>query len=324
MDALLVGSRALRYWFPNSRNPKDDYDLFVTQSGLKKLNKLREHCLNVKYAGDDIINYYLKIGTSISIDNDRYKSVRMFLDLNSGSPNIDLFGLECKVATPETLMSIKRSHLYYRHNWYKHIKDYHYLKGKNVEITSKMQDALFEREKERALREKSQKRVDLSKSNQDFFSKSDKAVRRKFKHDDLHLAIAYYERPLYERLKEDLSRASVKKELFMKLDFIDKCRLVAEEASVIGLERLIIPQWHNVYQLSEFGVSQRKIHAEDYKELAGKAYRYAVMRICTDLTKGWFRDFAIDNYIMIMNIKPNYVEKWLSAFERGDLKLCET
>ena len=35
------------------------------------------------------------------------------------------------------------------------------------------------------------------------------------------------------------------------------------------------------------------------------SYRSALVRICTSLTKGWFRQFAIDNYPRLSNLDKN-------------------
>jgi len=69
---------------------------------------------------------------------------------------------------------------------------------------------------------------------------------------------------------------------------------VDEEATVIALERKIIPiiKGESVEDVNLFN-----------------AYKWALMRICTNLTSGWFRDFAIDNYFEILNQwRPNYLE----------------
>lgn len=319
MDALLIGSRAMRFWYPDSRTPKDDYDLLATASGYEKLKNLNYISSKSLKAGDDLIELKLKIGTSIGIDNDKYESVKMLIDANKDSPSIDLFGLNCRIATAPTLMAIKKSHLYYRHNWYKHIEDYHYLKGKDTKLDSTLLKALELRQKERSIRETTQRTVNLNASNDEFFRKSDKAVRRKFVHDDLHLAIAFYDRPIFESIKTNPTKALVDESLFNNLDHLDKCRLVVEEACVIGLERIIIPQWYNSHLLSLAGINTN----ESYKSLDAHAYKYAIMRICTDLTKGWFREFAVENYNIILKMRPDYVGLWLKAFKDGKIKLCE-
>ncbi|UZO06860.1 uncharacterized protein OCT59_027165 [Rhizophagus irregularis] len=54
-----------------------------------------------------------------------------------------------------------------------------------------------------------------------------------------------------------------------------------EEAMVIALERYLIPKILKDQETS---------------------YSSAFIRICTSLTKDWFRQFAIDNYLRLSNL----------------------
>jgi hypothetical protein len=67
----------------------------------------------------------------------------------------------------------------------------------------------------------------------------------------------------------------VSKILFAKAPYDLQIKCVKEEAMVIALERFLLP-----------GLSSDPF----------MAYKFALVRICTTLTKGWFREFAIDNY----------------------------
>ena len=54
-------------------------------------------------------------------------------------------------------------------------------------------------------------------------------------------------------------------------------------------------------------------------KLSKKAYDYALMRISTDLTRGWFREFAMENNLHLRKADVDYVDKFLCAFESGEL-----
>src|SRR3954453_2867189 len=73
----------------------------------------------------------------------------------------------------------------------------------------------------------------------------------------------------------------IKKSLFQKIDYQTQLNCVKEEAMVIALERYLIPMTSKNHESS---------------------YRSALVRICTTLTKGWFRQFAIDNYPRLSNL----------------------
>ena len=53
------------------------------------------------------------------------------------------------------------------------------------------------------------------------------------------------------------------------------------------------------------------------------AYRHALMRISTTLTKGWYRDFAIDNYPSLKYPDVNYFDVFLNAVNTGKLGMID-
>ena len=51
-----------------------------------------------------------------------------------------------------------------------------------------------------------------------------------------------------------------------------------------------------------------------------EAFDWALMRICTTLCSGWFREFATVNYFKIKDrMDNNYVEKFLTAYENSNI-----
>jgi hypothetical protein len=317
-EAILIGSRAMNFWFPDARKPNNDFDFFIDTGALDEWNLHNRHqCRKVHKIEDDKIQFDLKIGSTLGFDNTRYKSVDMFIGANELMPNMEAFGLKFKVASPETLLAIKKSHIHHRHNWRKHIEDYTFLKSKNLKLSSKLQLALDQRIEERNARGDFKTPESLNVTNEQFFSQSDSAVRRKFMHDDLHKTIMYYDEPLFNKAKRDKSKALLDEELFNKFDYIDKCRLVREEACVIGLERIIIPEWHNKYVLCAAHILDK---IELTENIENKAYNYGLMRVSTDLTKGWFREFALNNYKHLAKPDNNFLSKFLTAFEEKRLQ----
>jgi hypothetical protein len=89
----------------------------------------------------------------------------------------------------------------------------------------------------------------------------------------------------------------------------DKCRCVLEEAYVIALERRILPALYG---------------GSSVWSTASEALDWALMRICTNLCSGWFRDFATRNYPEIRELaSTSYVEAFLSKVHNGDIfRVC--
>lgn len=71
------------------------------------------------------------------------------------------------------------------------------------------------------------------------------------------------------------SKVIIEKSLFQNLDYQNQLNCIKEEAMVIALERYLIPKISKDQETS---------------------YTSALIRICTSLTKNWFRQFVIDNY----------------------------
>lgn len=171
------------------------------------------------------------------------------------------------------LAAIKRSHLALDHNWIKHISCWHvWLKQHyNDEDTP-----LVKAREKITLEVAKQKPPLLKKSNDAFFND---AVKKVYDHDYLHELVAFHDQPLYTKLKHDHSLAWCEKDLWEALSVQDKLCCVSEEASVISIERFMVPsQW-------------------TYPATA--AYDKALQKVCTTLTSGWFRDFAIDNHPLL-------------------------
>jgi hypothetical protein len=50
------------------------------------------------------------------------------------------------------------------------------------------------------------------------------------------------------------------------------------------------------------------------------SYRLALCRICTSLTKGWFRQFAIDNYLRLLNLDKDLLSIANNVISNNPLK----
>ncbi|GBC03328.1 hypothetical protein RclHR1_05070012 [Rhizophagus clarus] len=204
----------------------------------------------------------------------------------------------CIVAPLKILEALKTSHIYWPADFHKNIADLHLLRilldcnklnkvsiqplcspQRDEPIELMLKTRIIETE---IIRGEPGAHINLNMSNEDFLDNEDNLfVQRHIPHDDLHELVKYGDHPIYQSLKEDQSKAWIKKSLFEKLDHQSKLNCVKEEAMVIALERFLIPM-----------ISKNQ----------EKSYKLALARICTTLTKGWFRKFAIDNYPQITNL----------------------
>jgi hypothetical protein len=133
------------------------------------------------------------------------------------------------------------------------------------------------------------------KDNKTFF---EDAVNRKYVHDTIHEAVAYYDRPLYESISTGKG-VSCSKKKFKALSHEDQIKLAKEEIFVTALERFLIPK--------------------DFKESSHRAYWRSLKKFVTTMSSGWMSKFLIDNFLELSYNTDDYVAR----FKQNTHKLKE-
>lgn len=152
-------------------------------------------------------------------------------------------------------------------------------------------------------REKSTYDYGLPKLNQNkssFFSGD--GVNYIYDHDSIHRAIAIMEKPAYLYYQPEQNQVMTSKALFFKCSEHVQLNGVYEEAQVLNLERWLIP--------NNFTVDSKK------------GFEIALMKVCTSITSGWFREFAWENYDKVHGMYsslegPSIVDKFNKALAEG-------
>lgn len=191
-----------------------------------------------------------------------------------------LDGVHCAVPSKEILFAIKASHITFPVNWYKNIEDYHFLKQnyfKNFDIKSDKNAFKIYVKRKQETKQRVDTKINLNVKNEEFFNQYN--INRLIDHDKLHEMVAVFGEPMHNKIRKDKDNAYCDESLWNQLAWVEQLSTVAEEAAVIALERVIIPRMHTGQHVD-----------------ADNAYRWALMRICTTLTSGWFRDFAIEHW----------------------------
>lgn len=302
---LIIGSVAAKAWIPSFRD-QNDFDVWMMpdefsawyNANLDKIISFVPERMEDKY--------FVKLNDGTKINSIEIRiltehcSQLMFHKAQRHNKEIDVIGGTFKVASVKTLIKLKRSHLEFPLRWNKHIADYadlmEYYRTNQAECDAQQDNDLLELGYKQLYKTTTQRlgvtKANLNMSNDDFFAKSEAKVRRIYDHDSIHRAVMFYDQPMFEKIKDDLSKASCSKRLWDDLSHDDKIRAVQEEAMVIALERKVLP---------------KLIANETYD--ANQAYAWALQRICTNLTSGWFRSFALDNWRECSQLNFNYVEK---------------
>jgi hypothetical protein len=296
---LIVGSKALKHHYPTFPRSVNDIDLIGFKKDAEILIKLLDP-LSIKETSHTILLKNISNKTFVyDTDNveillaDNSESLKMYLDYDKD--NI--------YASKEVLYSLKKSHIHYPIKFKKHIHDYCFL-NEELDGLDKLESITKINFKETEERLGKLQTPKLNKSVDDFFGQSKDYVKYFFLHDDVHKVMAHYDKPLYEKMIVEKTFALCDKKLWTIFTFEQKCQCVLEEAYVIALERKILPM----------------IFGGGKGFTSDEAFDWALMRICTNLTSGWFREFATNNFFIIkMLYNKNYVEKFLTAYENGDI-----
>lgn len=304
---LLIGSQAMRIGLEKvgkalGRVPTDldviarhkDAEDLISRAGLVIVKESPEKVLT-KAPDGKFIEIELVYSNQSSWLYSQWADTMAHLD------QATFYGVQMDVAPLEMLYSIKRAHRHSPNKFHKHVKDYNRLRellnGRDLfsRITKLRYRETVERENLRT--------PSLDKSATDFFD--DKVSNRTFVHDQIHEVMAFGERPMFEKIKIDPNKVACSKEKFFALTHEQRDHCVQEEAYVIALERHIIPM------LFESGKIVSSICA----------YKWALMRICTTLCSGWFREYALENYDNLM-LRYNwaYTDKFLKAVEEGRIE----
>ena len=183
----------------------------------------------------------------------------------------DLLKVCWRYASADTLYTIKCSHLGWPNpNWGKHKQDILLFKSKGCKIIPDLYQELL-RHWKKELSDKSFLSLDISK--QGFFT--DKVVY-KYDHDNLHERVAYPDKPVYTKCLKEGCEVLVDVNKFNSMSFSLRVEMFREEITVIALERWYLTDyWEGI----NFQV----------------AWRLALQKTITNLTKGWATDFIVQN-----------------------------
>lgn len=164
----------------------------------------------------------------------------------------------------------------------------------------------------------------LNVSSKDFFTGD--GVNYVYDHDSIHLAVALdsyvqwgrpcpdgkvgcmvahgkrIQVPAYTKYMKDGSEVMTSKAKFMSVEESVRLAGVYEESCVLALERSQIP--HGLGK--EGGPTARW------------SFEMALMKVCTSITSGWFREFAWENYQKVLDLYNELGEDdYISRFQRN-------
>jgi hypothetical protein len=230
------------------------------------------------------VDYISKDGVSSKeVEYHWIPEFQYFLDNNEDAVYLDL----------NFIYTLKLAHLGWNIFWEKHVSDVCFLKSKGCVVDEKLYKKLVKGFTNlHGVKWASLK----GKDSETFF---EDAVKRKYVHDDIHEAVAIYDKPLYESLVYE--GVSCSKKGFDKLSYDDKLNLVKEEVWVTALERWLIPR--------------------DFKFSKIEAYQKSLKKLATTMSSGWFKFFILTNIDVLRSDRDfSYIDKFKQAETENKLR----
>jgi hypothetical protein len=269
---LIVGSQAMAHHFPETGIVPRDTDIIGTLDEFREWTKGFEkgEIILCKPLSADKIHVRTKDGWNFEWEIAKAG--------NCAQELLDYFDLGQDFAPTHVLLALKLSHRYKRNSphFLKTMRDIQFLRSKRVTLGTELEEWLPKREAETYTY--AHPKLDVSKAA--FFDGD--GVPYIYDHDSIHMTQALYlGLPAYVRYMKEASQVMTSKAKFF--DCSEEIRLagVYEESCVLALERSQIP----------FPDASPR-----------KSFEYALMKVCTSITSGWFREFAWENYDKVLDI----------------------
>ena len=278
-NVVLIGSRAFAEHDARARcRPDSDWDLIMTSEILEQYMPL---FTTWAVQSDNGISAY--IGTTkleIHVVENEHPLLKWCNHEPMRVLTLAETSLNVFVAPLHALFSLKAAHIYQPVHWTKSIADYHSLRNV-ISVTAWSVDSyaqeLYEFESRQVL-QRATGRIKLSVDKKTFFDTY--VIPRIIEHDVVHEHVKHIAQPMYFRYLKEGHEVLCDEQRWNALTHQERCYGVQEEAQVIALERVLLPALDRGEPLLD----------------ATQSYRWALMRICTTLTKGWFRTFAVEHY----------------------------
>lgn len=204
----------------------------------------------------------------------------------------------------DVLYLLKMSHRYLKNSphFLKTMHDIHLMRKMGATIRECHMDFFKLREKQTY--DYGHPKLDVTK--QSFFNGD--GVQYYFDHDSIHEAVARLEKPAYKFYQPETNQVLTSKNLFNDCDKLVQLYGVVEEATVLALERSQIPTT----------MRNQKVPPAKW------SFDFALMKVCTSITSGWFREFAWEHYDQVQTLYDDkYAENFWTKVDQGLVKRYE-
>ena len=301
---LVIGSCALEYFLDIGRKPKDT-DIICTYDNMKLLLKQME--VKSTYPIDsgkkqaafctngDIYEFEIAWPNSCAEEILNYRYDDCYVHRVIGTNVLHTAPLDVQYM-------LKMSHRFKKDSphFLKTMKDIKLLRKEfgSEEVKEDLK-SIYER---RMVETYTYAHPKLNQNKESFF---DESVPYTLDHDSIHEAIKISHQPAYKFFKPKDSEVMVSKEMWDNCSYDIKLLAGYEEACVLAIER--------------------SLHPFPNGKTTQEAFEYALMKICTSVTSGWFREWCWEHYENILTFHNtaghNYYNRFKKCLESGYVKL---
>jgi len=304
---ILIGSQALHKRFPDSREPKLDYDMMGTVQEFtelaKELSKIHGEITAVKHSedGDKVYAFFkdnMVLECEIAWPGTLTEKLVDWVNQSEEWLDFSIGDVWVRVPPLNFLYMLKMSHRYKKNSphFLKTMRDIQFMrsKGAKIGIDTYLLRPLY---KQRMKETYNYAHPNLKQTKKDFFTDD---VPYKYDHDSIHRAIAAPNDPAYTYVKDCQDEVFMKKENFYASSLVTQLMCVLEESMVLALERSIIP-----------------FDSFENPERIDWAFKMALFKVCTSITSGWFREFAWENYDTVLEMYGLDSQEFVNRFKKG-------
>lgn len=294
---LVIGSNALEVRLAHRRTTPKDRDYIMTYDTIKEFIKKNDHNIIAHYPIQHGKKYFIKTKKyiiEIEIAWDGSSALELMNIVRNDTETINLNGL--MFPSIHVLYALKMSHRYLKNSphFLKTMDDIHFLRDQGARIKRDYEEWFTRREKETY----TYSHPALNTKKNDFFKDELFYV---YDHDTIHEAVKIGDKPAYVSILKDGAEVECDKWKFLGSPTKTKLSCALEECYVLALERSLIPN--------------------KFKVEPSKAFDTALMKVCTSITSGWFREWCWENYKRIKeSYDESFVQKFHDALKTGNIK----
>lgn len=293
---LIIGSQAMQYWglLPEGVEPRDTDVICTFEEFQRESARIKEE--------EGIIRCVPLSDKKFHIRNQAGWNYEFEIAWpgSSGADLLEIFRCPVEYAPPHVLYALKMSHRYLKDSphFLKTMRDIQVLRKELTDDQMKVTEGSWFDKREAETYVYKHPKLDVSKG--EFFNGD--GVNYIYDHDSIHETVALLAddygdtpRPAYTYYMKDGAQVMTSKEKFFALPEQIRLYGVYEESCVLALERSQIPH--------------------DFKPSPRYSFELALMKVCTSITSGWFREYAWENYDKVLDLynelgEDDYVQRF--------------